>query len=88
MFSILLCLIIFVVFFLVGYLSLKRSGGFFLMLAGFCLLNVGVQAFTVLGMVGGIIVLFSLFIVLTGAVKAFYRNPAQDESGGRMQVKS
>ena len=82
MFSILLCLIIFVMFFIIGYLSLKRSGGFFLILAGFSLVNVAVTAYAVLGVAASLLVIFGLFIVLSGIMKAFYNKTAQNETGG------
>lgn len=83
MFSILLCLIIFVVFFIMGYLSMKRSGGFFLILAGFVLINVSLSAYVALGMVSGLIILFGCFIILSGIMKAFYHK-SKPESGGRV----
>jgi hypothetical protein len=85
MFSILLCLIIFVVFFVIGYFSMKRSGGFFLFLAGFVLINVAVSAYAVLGAVSTLIVFFGAFIILSGIMKAFFQKTSQPESGGRIQ---
>ena len=82
MFSIVLCLVIFVIFFILGYLSEKRSGGFFLMLAGFVLINVAVTAYSVLGAVVSIIVVIGIFIVFQGGMKAFYARTAQNETGG------
>ena len=80
MFSILLCLIIFVVFFILGYLSQKRSGGFFLILSGFILIDVAVSAYAALGAVSGLIILFGVFIVLSGIMKAFIKK-AKPETG-------
>jgi hypothetical protein len=79
-FSVGVSLIIFVIFLVLGYLSMKRSGGFFLILAGFSLMNVGITAISILGAMGAVIVLFGCFVILTGVLKAFYNKTAAPES--------
>lgn len=83
MFGIGVSLVIFVIFCILGYQSQKRSGGFFLFLAGFCLISIALTAWSILGTVGSLLVIFGAFIVLSGVLKAFYNKTSQPESGGR-----
>ena len=85
MFSIGISLVIFVIFFILGYLSQKRSGGFFLFLAGFCLISAAATASSVLGAVFSLLVIFGVFIVLAGVMKAFYNKTSQPETGGKVR---
>lgn len=87
MFSIALTLVIFVIFLILGYLSQKRSGGFFLILAGFSLMTVAASSSSLLGsVVVGLLVIFGVFIVFQGGLKAFYHHDAKPETGGRMKT--
>lgn len=79
-FSVMISLIIFMIFLILGYMSMKRSGGFFLILAGFTMMNVGVTAFSILGGMAAMVVLFGIFIVLSGILKAFYNKNAKPET--------
>lgn len=72
-FSIAFFFIFFSVFFLVGYFSKKKSGGFFLMFAGFTFIAFDIEASSVLGtMVSAFISPFGIFIILLGIMKAFF----------------
>lgn len=84
MFGIGVSLVVFILFFILGYLSLKRSGGFFLMLAGFTLLSIAASAYSLLGLVSSLLIIFSVFIILSGVLKAFYHD-SQPETGGRVR---
>jgi len=80
-FGIIVSLVIFIIFLILGYLSMKRSGGFFLILAGFSLMSMSVSAYGILGIAAGMLILFSCIIILSGVVKAFINKTAQPETG-------
>lgn len=72
--TVLITLVIFVMFMLLGYLSKKRSGGFFLLLAGFSLISIATLSFGILGFMSIILVIFGCFVILSGVLKAFYNS--------------
>ena len=80
-FSVVISLVIFIIFLILGYLSLKRSGGFFLILSGFSLMNVAVTAISILSGMGIVLVLFGCFVILCGVLKAFYNKSSAPETG-------
>lgn len=80
-YSAIISLIIFALFLILGYTSLKRSGGFFLILSGFSLIGTAITAYEALTFIAGILILFGTFIVLSGVMKAFYSNDVQSETG-------
>jgi len=72
-FIIVITLFMFALFFIIGYLSEKRSGGFFLMLSGFVFIYfavIGTSLFDVF--VASLLAPFGIFIVIIGIRKAFY----------------
>jgi hypothetical protein len=81
-YSAIISLVIFIIFLILGYLSLKRSGGFFLILAGFSLIGTAVTAYEALTYIASVLVLFGCFIILSGGLKAFYNKTPQAETGG------
>ena len=66
-------------FFYIGYESKKRSGGFFMLFAGFLLIALGILVYGMLGYAAVLVVPFALFIMLLGGKKAFY-GPETEES--------
>jgi len=73
MFDISLLFIVFAVFFLIGYFSEKRSGGFLLIFSGFAFLAFDTLSVGVLGIVvSALMSPFAIFIILIGILKAFY----------------
>lgn len=83
-FSIAFFFIFFAVFFLVGYFSKKKSGGFFLMFAGFTFIAFDVEASAVLGtLVSVFITPFGIFIILLGIMKAFFSKLSKEGATGK-----
>lgn len=77
-FSILITFVLFALFFTIGYYSLKRSGGFFLILAGFAFLGFDALASPIFSVyVSALLTPFGIFIIFLGIRKAFY--PMNDE---------
>jgi hypothetical protein len=72
-------LILFIIFFVIGYTSKKRSGGFFLIFAGFALLGLLIEARVDIQLLVALLMSpFAIFIMLLGVKKAFF-NDEQDE---------
>lgn len=89
-FGILLTLAIFMFFFVIGYTSKKRSGGFFLIFAGFSFITFAVSANSYLNiLITGMLVPFGIFIALLGVKKAFYNEEAteQEQANAQSQAK-
>jgi hypothetical protein len=73
-------------FFYIGYQSKKRSGGFFMLFAGFLLIALGILVYGMLGYAAALVVPFAIFIMLLGGKKAFY-GPETEESQGYKPTK-
>jgi len=73
-------------FFYIGYESKKRSGGFFMLFAGFLLIALGILVYGMLGYAAVLVVPFAIFIMLLGGKKAFY-GPETEESHGDKPTK-
>jgi len=72
-FTITITLFVFLIFFLVGYLSEKKSGGFFLIFAGFLFIYFSLIASSLFtSLVSVFIAPFGIFLILIGIKKAFY----------------
>jgi hypothetical protein len=88
MFSMIMLLSCFILFFTVGYISDKRSGGFYLILAGFMFLS-----FTLIGIslltetVSLLCTPFSIFIMLLGVKKAFFNDKDKQKTVQRRKQK-
>ena len=80
-FSIGIILVVFIIFLILGYLSQKRSGGFFLLLAGFTLLDLAVSMYPILGLVCMLLIAFTIYILLSGVNKAFLAKTSKPETG-------
>jgi hypothetical protein len=73
-------LILFTVFFVMGYTNKKRSGGFLLLFAGFALLALGVEGWADIDPYLGILMApFAIFIMLLGVKKAFYNDEVEQQ---------
>jgi predicted membrane protein len=73
-FAIVVSLVLFALFFIVGYYSEKRSGGFFMLLSGFVFLGFDVLASPLLSVyVSALLSPFGIFIILVGFRKALYK---------------
>lgn len=68
-FSALIPMLLFSVFFLVGYLSEKRSAGAFLIVAGFTLITLILPFLTAFGILGILLIATGVFIILIGINK-------------------
>lgn len=73
-------------FFYIGYESKKRSGGFFMLFAGFLLIALGILVYGMLGYAAVLVVPFAIFIMLLGGKKAFY-GPETEESQNNKSTK-
>jgi hypothetical protein len=73
-------------FFYIGYESKKRSGGFFMLFAGFLLIALGILVYGMLGYAAVLVVPFAIFIMLLGGKKAFY-GPEDEEPQGNKPTK-
>ena len=83
MFDISLLFIVFAVFFLIGYFSEKRSGGFLLIFSGFAFLAFDALSAGVFGVVvSALMSPFAIFIILLGIMKAFYQKEQQQSIKG------
>lgn len=77
-FSIMMIFLLFAVFLILGYNSPKRSGGFFMMLAGFLFLGFDASASSLFSIYASVLLSpFGIFIILLGIRKAFF--PAEGE---------
>jgi len=73
-FTITISLVLFALFFVIGYYSEKRSGGFFMILSGFIFFGFDALASPMLSVaVSALLSPFGIFIILVGIRKAFYR---------------
>lgn len=91
-FQITLAFMLFAFLFIVGYASVKKSGGFFLMFAGLTFLYFDTVASSILGtLVSAFLSPFGIFIIILGVVKAFYTDEETgkvDLSRGKKRAKS
>ncbi len=73
-FVIIVTLVLFALFFILGYLSEKPSGGFFLIFSGFVFLGFdGLVSSLISIYASALISPFGIFIILIGIRKALYR---------------
>jgi pheromone shutdown protein TraB len=80
-FGVFLGFLLFALFFILGYFSKKRSGGFFLIFSGFTLIGVSIVASTYLTVyVSALMIPFAGFICLLGVKKAFYNDEADEKA--------
>ena len=77
---------LFSIFFFIGYESKKRSGGFFMLFAGFLLIALGILIYGTLGYASTLVVPFAIFIMVLGGKKAFY-GPETEESQSNKSTK-
>ena len=72
-FTIVISLFMFLMFFITGYLSEKRSGGFFMMLAGFLFFYFDAVASSLFSVFIAVLISpFGILILMMGIRKAFY----------------
>jgi len=65
-------LLLFAIFFYMGYNSGKRSGGWFMVFAGFLLIALGILVYGNLGYAATLVTPFAVFIMILGVKKGLY----------------
>jgi pheromone shutdown protein TraB len=73
-FAIVITFVLFALFFIVGYFSEKRSGGFFMLFSGFAFIGFDILTSPLLSIyVSALLSPFGIFIILVGLRKALIR---------------
>jgi uncharacterized membrane protein HdeD (DUF308 family) len=81
-FQIVILFIVFTIFFTIGYFSPKRSGGFFMLLAGFTFISFSILGYSYFSYASALMIPFGIFIILQGIQKAFYSSQEKTQIKG------
>ena len=77
---------LFAIFFYMGYKSEKRSGGWFMLFAGFLLIALGILVYGILGYAAAFVTPFAIFIMALGVKKGLY-GPESTEKSAEKNTK-
>lgn len=81
-FAITLTFLLFAFFFILGYKSDKKSGGFFMIFSGFIFLAFEVLCIDLFdSFIVALLTPFAVFIILLGIMKAFYTKETKEGNG-------